>query len=766
MSNSGAILKIKSRVWKKDNVELIDYLNHDTLINYISVTSSGVLRKSSDKKVTFLQGDNFAKTEMDLVKIHKNNNSGRYLINCGTWPKELSKLVDQQGIFLVYRGLTLKDLNRVKTYRYYKLSQGDIIKLGRIYFKVLEINLKKNNINSKKTNPKINGNTILHSSNSSSFIINQQQIIQGIYSPKWNNKKHSQIMFNINNSLITARNNKLQNNNDSIDLFTKRKVMPLLPRINSSNDLFVLKKISKSKKLKSSQDLDNIILKPTNPITKNKNKPSCRICYGEDTNEENPLICPCICKGSMKYIHYQCLRNWLNSKIEEEFSEETIENNQDCISYNRKEIACELCKEKFPDYIIHNNIYYNILFYKPKFEEFIILESMKSSIVKNKYYHVISFDNKEFINIGRATECELSLPELSVSRNHCLIHKEKGKLYLEDNTSKFGTLVLIQNKNMIVNDFMTLKIQVKKTFLKFKLDIPFSFSWGCCGRSDTIERMDYQAQNKKGFDVMSCFIIKEDNNNNLISDDIDEEKKKTIAVEDNKKNNDKVSGDENESNKNNDENKEEIINELIDKESINEINNSINKNEKEQKKESLIDQSKLQDMNNKGDINNDINENNIDKKEEIKEEEKKIDNKNDIIDNILHNKKINENINNRNEINFKVNNLLINHIKKISIKKGKNDKLELPKLEHINIDNIKENFPISFLSDSNHNKLYETKTNKDKKDIILNERNNSPLNQIDTFSNNKIANNKNSFSLIEAVEHDVENINNNSNKNK
>ena len=782
MSNTDALLKIKSRVWKKDNVELIDYLNDDTFKNLFVVNSSGVLRKNPDKKVSFHEGDNLPKTAIDLVRIQRSNNTGRYSINCGTWPKNLDELVDQQGIFMVYRGLTLKDLNRAKSYRYYKLSQGDIIKLGRIYLKVLEIKVKKDNNNDKKSNKQINRNTMLHSSNSSSLIINQQQIIKGIYSPKWNTKKHSQFLFNINNSLITARNNKNLNNNDSIDLFTKRMIMPLLPRINSSNDLFVLKKISKLKKTKSSQELDNIILKKSNP-SKKKNKPSCRICYGEESDEENPLICPCICKGSMKYIHYKCLKNWLNAKIEEELSEDSNENNPDCISYNRKDIACELCKEKFPDYIIHNNIYYNILFYKPKFEEFIILESMKSSIVKNKFYHVLSLDNKEYISIGRATESDLSLAELSVSRNHCLIHKEKGKVFLEDNTSKFGTLVLIQNKNMIVNDFMTLKIQVNKTFLKFKLNIPFSFSWSCCGRSDTVERLDYQAQNKKGFDVMSSFTIKEISNNLISEENIEEEEKnKIIKDERNKINNEEenkeskgnnsVNKDNNNTNNNN-ENKEEKLLELIDKKSEN-INNNVNKNInndiQEKDKESLIDKSSMDEKDKQNEINNIsnnfINNNKDEFKEENNDNYNEKEDKSVIIQNILHNKNKDENIINRNEIHSMVGNLITNHFKRISIKKGKNDTIELPKLEQINLENIKDNIPITLLSD----KRYQNKFNKIKIDIEKNEYNlkdktQTYLNQTDSFSNNKIINKKMSFLPIEKFEHS-ENINNDNINNK
>ena len=48
---------------------------------------------------------------------------------------------------MVYRGLTLKDLNKDPECRFYKLSQGDIFKIGKVYLKVLEIHLKKEKIN-------------------------------------------------------------------------------------------------------------------------------------------------------------------------------------------------------------------------------------------------------------------------------------------------------------------------------------------------------------------------------------------------------------------------------------------------------------------------------------------------------------------------------------------------------------------------------------------------------------------------------------------
>eukprot|EP00976_Prorocentrum_cordatum_P075145 1181802-Prorocentrum_minimum.AAC.1 len=36
----------------------------------------------------------------------------------------------------------------------------------------------------------------------------------------------------------------------------------------------------------------------------------CRICRSEGT-EDNPLHYPCACSGSIKYVHQDCLLQWL-----------------------------------------------------------------------------------------------------------------------------------------------------------------------------------------------------------------------------------------------------------------------------------------------------------------------------------------------------------------------------------------------------------------------------------------------------------------------
>jgi hypothetical protein len=52
-----------------------------------------------------------------------------------------------------------------------------------------------------------------------------------------------------------------------------------------------------------------------NKLSVNKLTKICRICYmEEDSDIKNPLVQPCKCSGSMKYIHLNCLKQWLYTK--------------------------------------------------------------------------------------------------------------------------------------------------------------------------------------------------------------------------------------------------------------------------------------------------------------------------------------------------------------------------------------------------------------------------------------------------------------------
>ena len=56
------------------------------------------------------------------------------------------------------------------------------------------------------------------------------------------------------------------------------------------------------------------------------------------------LISPCNCTGSMKYIHIDCLKEWLEGK--KHMKETPVVN-----SYIWKNLECEICKTPLPDQV-------------------------------------------------------------------------------------------------------------------------------------------------------------------------------------------------------------------------------------------------------------------------------------------------------------------------------------------------------------------------------------------------------------------------------
>lgn len=62
-------------------------------------------------------------------------------------------------------------------------------------------------------------------------------------------------------------------------------------------------------------------------------------------------------------------------------------------------------------------------------------------------------DKKDSFKFGRGHESDLRINDISVSRCHAIIKFRDGKFYLEDNLSKFGTLVLVKNKTPLVPNF-------------------------------------------------------------------------------------------------------------------------------------------------------------------------------------------------------------------------------------------------------------------------------------------------------------------------
>ena len=44
-----------------------------------------------------------------------------------------------------------------------------------------------------------------------------------------------------------------------------------------------------------------------------KSEDICRICHGSAEESGQPLIAPCLCAGSIKFVHKECLSNWIKT---------------------------------------------------------------------------------------------------------------------------------------------------------------------------------------------------------------------------------------------------------------------------------------------------------------------------------------------------------------------------------------------------------------------------------------------------------------------
>ena len=554
-------LIIKSRFYNKSNDVVIDYSEKNFIRQQKEIHGSGTLYRKGDKLAFKVNGtlnttDNSNENTnymnehrlINLISIEKKDGPN-FEIDCGNWSKDLIELLGQNATYFLYKGSTIENFMKDK-HRYHVLTQGDIIKIGKIYLKVLHIKLNnpnqkfirtssykeqsENNNKSKEENDEEDEKVVQNKSE-----INNNLIIEIESDKDMNkscNKKYkfplsktdaSKIKFgnlmnnkNLNHSMVMTQ--KLNLTQHSIDLI-------------NINDLNIknLKKSTKKKKSKSkkekkkkkSKSKNKSKQQQTNNIQEIKLKSKiCRICLSEEKNpSKNPLICPCICKGSMKYIHYFCLKNWLNLKVESEFGQTNIEKDISTITYSTNDICCELCKSKLPDYIKHNGKLYNISFYKPKYDQFLVLESVRNDNKKTRFIHIIPLNNFSMHRIGRLNSCDLSLPDSSISRVHCCMYIENNQLVLENN-SKYGTKVLIQKQKLnMVYDY-PLCIETQNTYLKISLQRKFNL-FSCCISStkSQIKMHPYQTQNQKGFDLFCSMVFKDDDENDSENEDNKEE---------------------------------------------------------------------------------------------------------------------------------------------------------------------------------------------------------------------------------------------------
>ena len=325
----------------------------------------------------------------------------------------------------------------------YKLNPGEIVKIGRITMRIRDIKFKKKN--------------------------NQS----------------------LNNS-INIKDKKLEEKNNNKDKENKK-----MTRLETTEAKLFKENEKKNLKKKTQKDIFSKL---------EKMKRVCRICYLEEDedNEENPLVQPCICSGSMKFIHLTCLRKWVSTR-----SCVKIDSSADCSIFLIKPVECELCKTKFPDFIKYENRLLPVIDFSQEFDNYLTLESLTLDRQNNKFIYAISLDKERKIKIGRGHEAKVLLSDISVSRIHCIMTVEKNQVFIEDNDSKFGTLILVQTPSIKISENLPLFIQVGRTFFECKLVKPFKL-FNCCEAEDKNNIFYYYNQNEKFIKDHLGMVVKPD----------------------------------------------------------------------------------------------------------------------------------------------------------------------------------------------------------------------------------------------------------------
>ena len=350
----------------------------------------------------------------------------------------------------------------------YKLNPGEIIKIGRITMRIRDIVFEgKNKYNS-------NNSMLLNESITSKKNLNEMQTLKtdggGIT-----------LLLGIN-----KKNHKYRN--------IKRTFEKLDTNVERKEKINIIKK----NELKKNLDLYQRIEK--------KNK-VCRICYIQEEDEDNnPLVQPCNCDGSLKYIHLQCLSQWIYTH-----SCEKLEINNKCSIYLIKPVVCELCKTKFPDYIKFKNRFFPLINFTNEYNSYLTLESLTLDKYQNKFIYVVSIEENRKIPIGKHHDCEIVLSDRSIDIIHCFMTINNKQVYLEDNDSKFGTLILVQTKRIKLYQGIPLYLQIGRSFLEVLVKKEFKL-FDCCVSEDKNNIYTYYEQNEKYIKKDMSLVVKDEDN--------------------------------------------------------------------------------------------------------------------------------------------------------------------------------------------------------------------------------------------------------------
>jgi len=175
----------------------------------------------------------------------------------------------------------------------------------------------------------------------------------------------------------------------------------------------------------------------------------CRICLQCSSDTDGQLIAPCSCRGSMEFVHVGCLQHWMRARTTSSEGKR---------SFTYKLQTCELCKAPYPmHYTTLEGQLLPLVQLETPTAPYIVLEELSLAQAQDLEdtgqfiqaerlgLHIASLAEGP-IRLGRCRESDVEIHDEYVSRRHAVIRFERGQFLLEDNGSKWGTLVALREE--------------------------------------------------------------------------------------------------------------------------------------------------------------------------------------------------------------------------------------------------------------------------------------------------------------------------------
>lgn len=195
----------------------------------------------------------------------------------------------------------------------------------------------------------------------------------------------------------------------------------------------------------------------------------------------------------MGNIHLNCLRKWVEQKV-------SVRTKKHVTTVEWKSLSCELCKAPYPFAVCFDGTVHEVIKVPCPKKPFAVFEKAAEHGKNSGTIHIVRFDKKQRVTIGRSSEVEWQLVNISISRAHAVLTYSNGELFLEDANSKYGSFKLVSSP-VVLQLNTRLAFQIVSTLCLFKVEKkPSLFScFGSRAKSSKSFRIEKEMENQYDF---------------------------------------------------------------------------------------------------------------------------------------------------------------------------------------------------------------------------------------------------------------------------